>query len=98
MLDQPTLPHSVQIRAGGVSFTCNPEEKVPYLSTKLARGSDVVLGTLRCPKHPDFITKGCRIVARFIPLADAALAVRGRVSPSVSARPHSTMLGWGRVG
>lgn len=54
MLDQPTLPHSVQIRAGGVSFTCNPEEKVPYLSTKLARGSDVVLGTLRCPKHPDF--------------------------------------------
>lgn len=60
---------------------------MPYVSTKLARGSDAVLGTLRCPKHPDFITKGCRIVARFIPLADAVLAVRGRVSPSAPAAP-----------
>lgn len=85
MLAQPKRPHSAQIRVGIVSFICSPaEKKVPYASTKLlARGSDAVLGTSHCPEHPGFVTKGCRIVvARFVPLADAALAVRGgRVSP-----------------
>lgn len=82
-------PYPTVCRSGqeGYPLPATLRKKVPYVSTKLARGSDAVLGTLRCPKHPDFITKGCRIVARFIPLADAALAVRGRVSPSAPAGP-----------
>lgn len=81
----------------GYPLSATLQKKVPYASTKLlARGNDAVLGILHCP---NFITKGCRIVvAMSIPLADAALAVRGRVSPSAPAQPHSPMLAWGGVG
>lgn len=86
VLDQPTLPHSVQIRVGGVTFTCNSAKKMLYAPTRpfgsQAGGSDAVLGTLHWPGHPDFIAKGSRIaVGRFIPPADAAVAVSGVGEP-----------------